>query len=528
MLLFLAGISIYLFNSSKAVQKQQKKADEKQLDKKLYGMEQEDISDDDIIPLYIKGSEKNVETFSYASVKKIYNTKNSAKTAKALEKLKKKNSYNADNPLWAYNPYGTNELSLYLYFETVEAYTVEYTIHTEDSDTADFNRSLTGDTSTKVHEYQIIGLTPGRENYIILKLYDTKGEEKIRRVYSITPEKVTGVNEKLIVNDGSSLEQVTQGLYFFLGHDWENKSAPRGIWMYDNSGVLRGAIPTVSGRSTQLLELSDGLLYNYSSTGLAKVDKLGQVIATYKLKSYSISGEFIYDGYQHIVFLATKKGASTKGDYLLTLDLESGKFGDGISIGSLLKGISKKKSNWLNADSLVMAGSNGVLICSKGLSSLIRLQNIFSANPTVAYVIGSESTWEKTDITRLSYKDEEASAEPYKPSGLTSIKNSAASDGTLLVSFYQNNKTTKTSNMYEYTIDESAGTYYLEASFELPTSTKENSVQSYNGHWIVNSAEDCGVTEYDANGKAISTLKYTISNYTPKVYKMDMKGFWFQ
>jgi hypothetical protein len=82
--------------------------------------------------------------------------------------------------------------------------------------------------------------------------------------------------------------------------------------------------------------------------------------------------------------------------------------------------------------------------------------------------------------------------------------------------------------MYEYTIDESAGTYYLEASFELPTSTKENSVQFYNGHWIVNSAEDCGVTEYDASGKAISTLKYTISNYTPKVYKMDMKGFWFQ
>ncbi|MFW5669322.1 MAG: hypothetical protein ACOCM4_08780, partial [Acetivibrio ethanolgignens] len=80
----------------------------------------------------------------------------------------------------------------------------------------------------------------------------------------------------------------------------------------------------------------------------------------------------------------------------------------------------------------------------------------------------------------------------------------------------------------EYTINESDGTYYLESSFELPESVRENSVQAYRGHWIVNSAEDCSVSEYDEKGKAILTFKYHISNYTPKVYKKDMKGFWFQ
>lgn len=529
MLLVLGGTSFLLLRSSQSVQKEQEKLEAQQLDKKIYGMEQEDVSDDDIVPLHLSGEGKNVTTFEYASEKDIYNTKNSKRTREELEKLKKKNSYNMDAPLWAYNPFGTNQLSLYLYFNTADAYRVEYTIHTNDSDMADFNRSCYGSNmAQKEHEYQILGLTPEKENYIILKFYDSKGELKNRKVYSITPPRIKGLNQQMMVVDGTSMEQISQGLYFFLGHDWENKKAPRGIWVYDNSGVLRGAIPTVSGRAMELLELPDGLLYNYSNTGLAKVDRYGQVTAVYNLKSHTLSGGFTYDGYGHIVCLVSKKGAKTRGDRLLTLDLTEGKVGKEISLSAVIKGVSKKQKDWLQADSITMIGSSGVLISSQRLSSLIRIQNIFSENPMVSYVIGPASTWEKSDYTRLSYAEEDATAEPYKPSGLTLKEDARAAEGIFSVVFYNNIKAGKEGTMYEYTINESDGTYYLEDSFGLAKSVRENSVQAYKEHTVVNSSEDCMVTEYDEKGKAILSLKYNIEKYTPKVYKMDMKGFWFQ
>lgn len=529
MLLLLGAASILLYRSSQSAKKEQKQQADRQLDKKVYGMEQEDISDDEIIPLYLDGEHKNVATFRYASAKDVYNTKNSQKTAEELEQMKKKNSYNTDNPLWAYNPFGTNQLSLYLYFKTAEPYTAEYTIHTEDRDMADFNRDCYGSNAgKKEHEYQIVGLTPGKENFIILKLYDTGGNLVKRKVYSITPPKVKGVSQQLMAVNGKSQEQVSPGLYFFLGHDWENKKAPRGIWIYDNSGVLRGAIPTVSGRATQILEWNGGLFYNYSPSEFAKVDRMGQVVATYKVKGYSLSGEFVYDGYGHMMLLATKKGAKTKGDWLLALNMETGKLEKELSLASLIKGVSKKKKDWLGANSLAMMGSNGILLCSSKLSSLIRIQNIFSENPTVAYVIGSESTWKKSGFSLLAYADEEATAEPYKPSGLTMEDASLAVDGTFVLSFYNNNKAGKEGSLYQYTINESDGTYFLEKSFGLPASVEESSVQAYASHRVINSARDCSVTEYDADGKAILTLKYNISKDTPKVYKKDMKGFWFQ
>ncbi|MFW5650670.1 MAG: aryl-sulfate sulfotransferase [Acetivibrio ethanolgignens] len=527
MLFLLGGATVFLMKSAKTVQKEQEKLVERQLDKKVYGVEQEDVSDDKIIPLYLDGENKNVTTFTYESVKAIYNKENSKRTAKELERLKKKNSYNMDNPLWSYNPFGTNELSLYLYFQTVDAYSVEYTVHIKDGETADFNRACPGVSGKKEHEYQIVGLVPGKENFIILKFYDAQGELKNRKVYSVTLPEIKGVNSHLMEIDGKSLEQISQGLYFFLGHDWENKKAPRGIWIYDNSGVLRGAVPTVSGRVLEILELGNELFYNYSMSGLCTVNRLGQVTETYNLESHRLSGDFAYDGHGHIVLLTTKKNAKTTGDRILTLDMKTGKFGKEISLTSIIKGASKKK-NWLKADSLVMMGSNGVLINAAKLSSLIRIQNIFSENPTLAYVIGPEKVWKKADVTRLSYADEEATAEPFKPTGLRLVDDSLAADRTFRVAFYNNNKAGKSSSLAEYTINESDGTYYLESSFELPESVRENSVQAYRGHWIVNSAEDCSVSEYDEKGKAILTFKYHISNYTPKVYKKDMKGFWFQ
>ena len=70
------------------------------------------------------------------------------------------------------NPYGTNTTGLYIWFETVDPFTVSYTIHADGY--PDFSRTLSSEPTTE-HEYQIIGMVPSALNTITLELTDSAG-----------------------------------------------------------------------------------------------------------------------------------------------------------------------------------------------------------------------------------------------------------------------------------------------------------------------------------------------------------------
>ena len=106
----------------------------------------------------------------------IYDVDSQQQIADRLEEKKNSGEYTEDHILVEYNPFGTNTQSLYLYFCTDNAVSVQYTIHVDRSDISDFTQTAyQSETYQTEHELQLIGLIPDETNAITLKLTDADG-----------------------------------------------------------------------------------------------------------------------------------------------------------------------------------------------------------------------------------------------------------------------------------------------------------------------------------------------------------------
>lgn len=556
-----------------------------ELDMNLYGKTKREAGNSSILPLSTKGEDK-ILTFSHKSSKDIYNVKNSKNIKQKIEEAKGEDRYNFESPLWAYNPYGTNELSLYLFFRTPEKTKLKYTIQVKNDDIPDFTRTcsnLNGSETSEEHEYQITGLVPGKVNYIYLDLYNSKGDVTKSAIYSFKPGNLAGnVTTQLTTVDGKSTEQVSNGLYFFLGHDTDNKKAPKKIYLYDNSGVIRGSIPLVNYRADRIIFKDNQMLYNYSNKEFAMVNPLGQVVKTYQIGSYTQHHDFVYDGYGHLLVLASKDGAKTVRDRVVSLDLDNGKVKEVIDFGKIIPKMKKKakkpsgvnKLDWINLNSISMVGSDSILVSSKELSSIFKIKGITSVVPSLDYIIGANVIWDKTKYKNKVYQKASNESEENQEQNAETAGNNTATDSKNLfmsqfgqsdisvvnesgieseqyyIMLYNNNygnsktrkdikwsdfknvgtkkKKASTSKYYKYYVDEAAGTYQLSEVFQIPYSSYDGSIQDYNSHLIVNSGTACSVGEYDNKGVLIHGFNYYVSTYTYRVKKFDMKGFWYQ
>lgn len=547
-MLILLGVALFFVYKNKNVEnKAENHILEEELDMQVYGLKKEDISEDQTYPLYLSGNKKNVETFT-KDAKDIYNVKYSKSVKDKLNDKKKRGKYAVDDCLWAYNPFGTHELSLYLYFEASQVVSLRYTIHVEDEDIPDFTRTAKLDesmTENKKMECIISGLVPDVKNYVILKFSDTSGKEVKRIVYTITPPSIEGdVQQKLAVTDGPSLSPLTNGLYLFLGHDTDNKKVAKKIYLYDNSGILRGAIPLLNNRANRVMYIDDQLFYNYSKNGFAKVSSMGQVMKTYTLEGYNIVNDFTYDGFGSILSIVNKKGAKSKEDHVAALNLKTGKTTKLLNMGDLLKKVkqkSKDKKDWIGLNSIEWAGSDSIIVSARELSGILKIRNISSVKPTIQYIIGDENVWtaqgRKKGLLNKYVIDENADAltqdefvSQYRQSHVSySASETNTTDIYYLKMFNNNylNKKTKNSYYYKYLVDETTKTYNLVASFKIPFSAYDSSVQEYKENLIINSGTDCSVSEFDTEGKLVQELKYNAQTYTYRVFKEDFKNFWF-
>lgn len=395
-LLGVAGF--FAYRGYQADQAKEKQTTREELDMDLYGINKESIAEDTVQSLSARGKKKNVKTLKKVSAKKIYSPSYSSQVKKKLDRWKTGENYTLEQPLWAFNPYGTNELSLYLYFESPKIKKVRCTIHVENDDIPDFTRTLKRKEDTgEAHEYQITGLVPGLMNYIILKGQDESGKELVRAVYSFTPDNIKGkIPVSLTEVDGNSLEEISNGLYFFLGHDSDNAKMPKKILLYDNSGILRGAIPLLGGRCVKVMEYGGNLFYNCSNTKFASVNSLGQVVDAMGTKGYQVVNDYTYDGFGHLYAIATKPGGKTVENRVITLDMASGKVEELLNMDLLLSSIKKKarkpkttsKLDWIGLNSIEYVGSDGILLSSRELSGIIKVAYVNSVKPKVQYILG--------------------------------------------------------------------------------------------------------------------------------------------
>ena len=182
-------------------------------------------------------------------IKTIYTEAYQDEVETQIEEEKSSGAYTEDNMLIKENPYGTNTLSLYVYFTTQEPVSVSYNVSVPDLSIGDFSQTPEGEGRFDTeHEFQVMGLIPEECNTITFTLTKEDGSVEI---YSYVHEmgELSGKEEIQLkqTEAAEGSETVSDGLYVVLGNDSDEEDF---MYYYDNSGVLRGEIPLIGYRST--------------------------------------------------------------------------------------------------------------------------------------------------------------------------------------------------------------------------------------------------------------------------------------
>lgn len=519
----------------------------------------DEIKEVDIIPLYLSGEKKNVVTTGMQQPADVYNPAKSAEVEKMLTDIKKNKEFTFSSPLWSYNPYGTNRLSMYLYFKSEGRGYCRCTVTVKEPAIPDFTRTLLNggkDNLSKEHEYQVVGLVPGKKNFITIHLYNKKHQLAAKQTYSIdVPAMADGAQTALGVEKGYSKTKVSNGLYtVFAGARTGADGKPQyAILQYDNSGILRGDIPLAGNAARNMQVIYDTLVYAASPNQIVKVNNLGQVMDSYGISGYQISGEYAYDGSASLFLIATANGKkATKNSKILKVELETKEVTEALDMDALLPKVRKrnKRKNWVDVNSIQVVGTNHLLISSAGLSSIFNVSQTGSLLPKINYIIADPKLWkdysnyqkkilakdtgEEADAGGKDVGSEEKNSKKkdfayqYGQNSMGYQKKSA--EGQYYLEFLNNNAGNGAgaggqSYYYCYQVDETAGTYRLKSSKALAKVSADGNVIVEDDVIIFCNSDAHLVQETDAGGKLIR--QFTHPDRVYRVYKSDWKGFWF-
>lgn len=508
-LVMIAGLGAFLWkmnDMSKKIERHDEAVLDEERDMKQYqGVKAiNTIDKSGIIPLYLSGDKKNVVTIGYSSVEDIYNVKNSASAEEKLTDVKERvRTYAPETALWAYNPYGTNNNSMYVYFKTGSKCYCRCTISVDDKKIPDFTRTLFTQAPgnvTSEHEYQVTGLVPGKVNYIVLKLYNKSDALSKTVTYRIKmPKSRAGAQTIIKSSAGRSKEKPSNGLYTVFSDGKSRKErttrivtkkvnkngkkvtrrVKKTVWkkvkdyailLYDNSGVLRGEIPLDGYCGRNMQNIYDSIAYSCADNKFAFVNSLGQVTKVYKINGYKQSGEFAYDGFGNVYVIATPRGKkAVKKSCIVKIELESGNTGVALDMNTLLSPVYKnavkkaKKENpgWIDLNSIQVTGTNQLLLSSQALSSIFKVSNVNSLMPKVDYIISDKSIWDnykglKKKVLAKAGK-EDATPEPTETPAVDSILDKPGKAREIFASQAGQNAIN-----YETSSSLAEGQYYLE------------------------------------------------------------------
>lgn len=575
LVVLLAGTGAFLWkmnNMSKEIEEKEQALlkEERDLLEEQKGKVIDQVKEVDIIPLYLSGSEKNVVTTDFSSVEEIYSVAKSASVEENLTAIKKNKAFTTQDALWAYNPYGTNRNSMYVYFETGGNCYVRYTISVKDQSIADFTRTAYARSAgnvTKEHEYQLVGLVAGQTNYIHMKLYNKDDELSEAKTFSVDiPASGVGAPNLLASKKGVSRKTISNGLFtVFQQGKKAGKTRQTAILLYDNSGVLRGEIPTNHYIGRNMEQIYDTITYAASPHQIVQVNSLGQVTKAVGINGYNQAGEFAYDGYGNIYAIATanQKGASPRSK-VLQVELETGKVTQVLDMEDVLKSVyrksvkqAKKKSvNWIDLNSIQVTGTNKLLLSSKKLSSIFHVSNVGSLLPKVNYIIADKKIYnsyknlQKKVLTKAS-EEEEGASEPTATPGVRNIlrkpvvpdpfvsqygqeamayrKRSA--EGQYDLSMFSSNTGTGASGdgssyYLSFRVDETTNTYQLKKKNKTELNSNDGNYILDGDQYIYCRSDGKSFKEADTTGRLIR--EYTTQSRPYRVYKKDFKDFWFR
>ena len=495
-------------------------------------------------------------------IKEIYTTEYQEAVKKRLETAKESGTYTTEKMLVEQNPFGTNTLSLYVYFATEEPASVSYVVSVPDSEIADFGGKVNQEeTYTTEHEFQVIGLIPDMENTITFTLEAEDGTITTAsckyKMGSLAGEEEVQLKQTAGQTDVSSqISLPDSGLYVILGNDSDDVDF---MYYYDENGTIRGEVPLIGYRSHRLVFENDRMYYSISETKIAAVNELGMVEQVYDLGNYQLHHDYVFDDDGNLLILATDTGKQTVEDCVLKLNPSTGEVSCILDLEDLLGdykeslGMDQEEElDWIHINTIQWMGEDSILLSSRETSTIIKVQNL-STTPEIGYMMGEESFWEGTGYENLLLTKDESNGSFSSAGGqhtVTYVTDDSLPDGQYYLYLFNNNlgysesrpdydwsqidqiatdlSSGTTSYYYKYKVDENAGTYTLVQSFEVPFSGYVSSAQECEDTILVDSGMQGLIGEYKEDGTLVKQFQMNLSKYyIYRVYKYDFSGYLF-
>lgn len=513
-----------------------------------------------ILFIFVMGRNRKLEKNKLAEqgsrISDIYSVEYQKQVKERLNESKEGGKYTEESILAEQDPFGTNSLSLYVYFETETPAQVSYCISVEDEQISDFSAMPVSENTMKTeHEFQVIGLVPDTDNTVTFTVtYEDGSQREIQHIekdISIAGEEETRLKIEDFVENAET--QLSDGLFVILGNDSDEVDY---MYYYDNDGVLRGEIPLIGYRSHRLL-FQDGLMYySISQTQIAAVDELGMVEKIYDLGRYELHHDYVFDSEGNLLILATDTESTTVEDQIIRIDTKSGEITGALDLRNLFQtylgryvNTDSDELDWIHVNTLQYLEDETLILSSRETSTILKISGAFS-EPQIEYMIGESSFWEDTGYEKYLLEKDESSGSFSDTGGqhtVTYVEDDSLPDGQYYLYMFNNNFGTsesrdfewsviqgieesvdkgKDSYYYKYLVDEKAGTYRLVESFAVPFSAYVSSAQEYGANRIIDSGMAGIFGEYDPEGNLIREYEMKLAKkYIYRVYKYDFSEF---
>lgn len=489
----------------------------------------------------------------------IYNTLYQKVISEKITSLPEYNS-DIDNLLMIYNPYGTNNNAVNIYFKTNDYYKLDYKIKVNGY--SDFTKTPNNGKDSeysKNHSYQLIGFIMGKKNLLTLTLTSKDGDKKEYNYkldfsnYSIdTPNKLKVTYTKE--------DEVTDGLFAILGDSREDNDY---IHLVDNDGIVRSEIPIIGYRGLRLLFNNNNMYFNIFEKRLVSVNRLGQVINKYYLGKYKLHHDYAFDEKEeNLLILTSDTTKKSCEDSIIKLNLKTGKITDSFYLESVFKDVLEKAYynedeipeqveskgiDWMHINTINYLANDTVIISSRETSSIIKIKNIFTS-PKIEYILGDETIWKNFKEKKYLYQKKGnftisggqhtvtyTKTDDESVYYLTMFNNNLGTSLTMpqmdfkSIGLKYSSPTDKgVSYYYKYKVDEKNKTFELVDSFKVPWSAYMSSSQEYKNNIIIDSASKCIFTERDSNGDTIRKYKFKCESSIYRVFKYDFVNYYFK
>ena len=480
-----------------------------------------------------------------------------------------------DAPLAVLDPFGTGSNGLLLSFQTERRSQIRYTVHTTSAELPDYTAvaqsSADGNSFSRNHCFLLIGLVPGETNEVTLEALGERGRVQQTVTFTIEmPEAVSGYANQLDTTDGDSTAALTDGLHYAMGlGDYYGYT-----FFFDNDGVLRYEMVLEGYHSDRFLWDEDGSLITcVGSTKVARLNRFGQVTQVFDLGQYELHHDINWGPEGTILALATDLEGETVEDQVLQIDLESGQVTHIVDFTQVFQSYfditrpvqatdpfglwSEGEWDWLHLNSLQYDESdNSIIVSSRETSTIIKCA--LGEEPSIVWMAGNPDFWQGTDFAQYSleaqgdfnYQYGQHDVELMPAQEVEALGFEAAGEGQLYLRVYDNNyyamssrddfqvevpEEVGTANMedgvnshvYYYLVDETAGTFTLVDSFDVPYSSLVSNAKWMGDTYVVNNGVHQCYEEYDQQGNLIRQYKYTCTANGYRVMKDSFEGFWF-